>query len=276
MPAYRIGSAQGDVVSSTYLKKSIAAILAMAALGHSLEAGATGNNNSTTNELDPIVVPFVPNPYDVGFGGGFDYGIYDGPYDSGGGGDDGGGGEESICPALRMDKPDGCDGYQNLFGADWGRHLYPSGSGLGRLMSLLYPEGSVWLGPPDNLQQRPWNMIYDALWRHTEQLAIINNASGPANEALIDSVRAACDEQARLTSTTFDFSDGTCYSALTRLIAEYDGSADRSRNFWLGLPFPDFVIDYAAPENSLRIKHNALNVQGRCNIWHQRMAQHGC
>lgn len=276
MPALGSEPHKGDLVSSTYLKKSIAAILAMAALGHSLEAGATGNNNSSTNELDPVVVPFVPNPYDVGIGGGFDYGVYDGPYDSGSGSDGGGGEEGSACPALIIQKPPGCDGYQHLFGADWGRNLYPSGSGLGRLMALLYPEGSVLFGTPDHLQQRSWNMIYDALWRHTEQLAVINNASGPANEALIDSVRAACDEQARLTNTTFDFSDGTCYTALTRVIAEYDGSADRQRNFWLGLPFPDFVIDYAAPENSLRIKHNALNLQARCNVWHKEMVANGC
>jgi hypothetical protein len=39
-------------VSSTYLKKSIATLLSFAALGLSMQAGAFGNNNSSTGPND--------------------------------------------------------------------------------------------------------------------------------------------------------------------------------------------------------------------------------
>ena len=130
-------------MSGAYLKKSIAAILSFAALGLSMQAGAIGNNNSSTgrNDLDPETIygwrlsTDGTSPYDAAGGYvGIDYSIYDGDHgggDEGCGGGCGGGGEEAaICPNLRMSKPESCDSYKDLFGAEWGRNMFPSNSGL--------------------------------------------------------------------------------------------------------------------------------------------------
>ena len=264
-------------MSSTYLKKSIATILSFAALGLSMQAGAAGGNNST---FDPIgVVGSGPD-----YGSPFNDPAFDDPYnydgDHGGGnegcdGGCGGGGESASCPDLRMRKPTGCEGYLHLFGAEWGRSLYPSSSGLGKLLSLLNPgAGSLFSPAPYNLQSQPWNMIHDALTRHTQLVTVQTTPPGVANEGLIESVITACALEQQLTGITMTV--GGCYEPLRALIAEYNGTANADRNFWEDTGLPYFVIDFFAPDNSLRIKFDAVNTQSKCNVWHQEMTVHGC
>ena len=272
-------------MSSTYLKKSIATILSFAALGLSMEAGALGGNNSSTGPdvLDPETVyawmlsTDGTSAYDVGGGYvGIDYSVYDadlGGGDEGCGGGCGGGGEEpAICPSLRLDKPTGCDSYQHLFGAEWGRSMFPSNSGLGMLLSLLNPGGGTLFSPPYNLQDRPWNMIHDALYRHTDRIADLTTFSSDANGELIDRVLESCDRQAQLTGDA-----AACYGALRVLVSEYDGTSDATRTRLENIGFfPDFVVNFIAPENSLGIKHRTMNAQAQCNVWHQEMISNGC
>ena len=271
-------------MSNTYLKKSIAAILSFAALGLSMQAGATGNNNSSTgrNDLDPETIygwrlsTDGTSPYDAA--GGYvsiDHSIYDGDHwwDEGCGGACGGGDEEpAICPVLRMEKPDGCDDYQHLFGAEWGRSMFPSNSGLGMLLNLLNPGAGTLFSPPYNLQDRPWNMIHDALYRHTDRIAVTTTFSSDANGELIDRVLESCDRQAQLTSDA-----AACYGALRVLVSESNGTSDAARTRLQNIGFfPDFVVNFVAPENSLGIKYRTMNTQAKCNTWHQRMVSDGC
>lgn len=271
-------------MSSTYLKKSIATILSFAALGLSMQAGAIGHNNSSTGpgDLDTQTIyawrlsTDGTSPYDVA--GGYvsiDHSIYDGDHwwDEGCGGGCGGGDEEAaICPVLRMEKPDGCDDYQHLFGAEWGRSKFPSNSGLGLLLNLLLPGGATLFSPPENLQPQPWNMIHDALYRHTDRIAVPTTFSSEANGELIDRLLESCDRQAQLTGDA-----AACYGALRVLVSESNGTSDAARTRLQNIGFfPDFVVNFVAPENSLGIKYRAMGAQFQCNNWHQRMVSHDC
>jgi hypothetical protein len=271
-------------VSSTYLKKSIATIVSFAALGLSMEAGAIGHNNSSTGpgDLDTETIyawrlsTDGTSPYDVA--GGYvsiDHSIYDGDHwwDEGCGGACGGGGEEGAsCPALRAEKPTGCDGYQHLFGAEWGRSKFPSNSGLGLLLNLLLPGGATLFSPPYNLQPQPWNMIHDALYRHTDRIAVTTTFSSDANGELIDRVLESCDRQAQLTGDA-----AACYGALRVLVSESNGTSDAARTRLENIGYlPNFVVNFLAPENSLGIKYRTMNDQAVCNAWHQVMVSHDC
>lgn len=277
---------QGAFVSSTYLKKSIATLISFAALGLSMEAGAIGSNNSSTglpDDLDTIHVRYEA-PYD--YGNPFDDPAFSDPYnyegdhaggnDEGCGGGCGGGAEENAsCPNLRMQKPDSCDGYQHLFGAAWGRGLYPANSGLSELLSLLNPgQPALFSSVPYQLQTKPWNMIYDALERHTDQLSVLTNSHEAAHEELLAAVVTACALEQRLTGVSLV--NNGCYAPLRRLIAEQNGAADTDRNFWEDTALPYFVIDFFAPDNSLRIKYETMTAQNICNIWHQEMINNAC
>ena len=269
-------------MSSTYLKKSIATILAFAALGLSMEVGANNNSSTGPNVLDTETVygwrlsTDGTSPYDADGGYvGIDYSIYDGDHwsDEGCGGGCGGGGEEPAqCPNLRIEKPPGCDGYQHLFGAEWGRSMFPSNSGLGLLLNLLNPGGGTLFGPPSHLQPVPWNMIHDALYRHTDIIAVDATVSNPAHGELIDRVLESCERQVQLSG------DGAaCYGALRVLVSENNGTSDANRTRLNNVGFwPDFFVNWIAPENSLRLKFEAVNEQKSCNIWHQEMIAYGC
>lgn len=255
-----------------YLRKSIVAIVAMMAAGHSISTAANGNNNSSGTELDPIVV-YVPSdpggPIGIGNEGGWDVGDGGGDDSSGGGGDDssgGGGDEPQSCPILRALKPDNCDGFQNVYATAWGRDKIPSGSGLGKVYSLL---GSGFT----SLSPQSWNIINDALTLHTNTIAGVTADSRLANEALISSVRVACQNNS---TGPIGWGIGTCYGALRQLIAEYDGSADKTRNFWEGLDIPGLIVNWVAPDNSLRIRFQTMQSAVKCNNWHKDMVRNGC
>ena len=143
---------------------------------------------------------------------------------------------------------------------------------LGLLLNLLNPGGGTLFSAPYNLHPQPWNMIHDALYRHTDRIAVLTTFSSEANGELIDRLLESCDRQAQLTGDA-----AACYGALRVLVSESNGTSDaaRTRLQYIGF-FPDFVVNFVAPENSLGIKYRTMNTQAKCNIWHQEMISNDC
>jgi hypothetical protein len=269
---------------SAYLKKSVAAIVMAMSLGHAVDTLA----NSSTGpeyELDPIHVFAWDNPYDVA-NDAFDWTIAD--YnawdvgmsdDLGGGGGGGGGGEDpsptpTPCELLQRNKPANCPNpipYPN--GYAYGRDQYPGGSGIPRLIYWIDFVGAV--------DPTAREFARRALSHHTIDLTQPFVTMDTANERLLLSVQTACHLQQAADRANFSLVGPTqmelnCLEVLERLQAEAGDPGFRGYFYqWLDregihlddLGIPETVIDWFAPNNSLRIRYNTITADATCSKW---------
>jgi hypothetical protein len=272
-------------VSNSYLKKSIAAIIAFGAFGMSMQAGAIGGNNSTTNEFDEQHISGWLNPYDVASGA-FDWtindynawevGVSDPEASLNGGGGESNPEDSSSCAELLLNKPSSCPNPIAMpSGASYARESFPAGSGLARLnyLSTNLPGASA----------RAQSTVTSALTYHT---ALIANRTYPfeyINQGLITSVAQACDEQHADDAYARAFggismtdAERRCLQTLELLGRETGNSSFISWFLqWIGqngidsedLGIPDTIRYVLAPENSLEIKYNITTANATCSAW---------
>lgn len=136
---------------STYLKKSIAVVVAAMSLG--LASDAFAGNNSSTNELETIHIVGWDNPFDVA-NDAFDwtiddYNVWDVGVsyndDSGGGGDDDSSPQTNAsCAQLRAAKPQNCPNPIPFpAGYGYGDGQYASASGIPKVLYWINHLGGV-------------------------------------------------------------------------------------------------------------------------------------
>lgn len=263
---------------STYLKKTIAAIVMTMALGHAADAVAGGD--SSTNTLDTIHVIGWSNPYDVA-GDAFEWTIDDyAAWETGIANEGGGGGDgeytsppvESPCDELKDRKPLNCPNpipYPTGYG--YGRDFYPAGSGIPR---LLY-----WIEHVTGVNASARDVATRGLALHTIDLTQQFVSLDRANERLLLAVQDACRRQNLADDHTFTAMtamEQNCLDVLERLQAEAGDSGFRGYFFqWLDregihlddLGIPETMIDWAAPSNSLRIRQQRVNADAVCAQW---------
>ena len=222
--------------------------------------------------LEPVTVTAPPSAgWSGGWGGssggdgsgGRGGGDYDSdPCASGGGGCETGGAD--VCLWLLQNMPASCDGPRDVSGSHWGTDLqptiYPLMSGLSRLINDTYVthDAAAKLG--------------NALARHTADLASQVVPSQDVHKNFLLDVQDAC----RLHESQTGGSAGGCWATLARLAGEYDGSTDEVRAFLNNFDLWPVVVNAFAPDNSLRLKQEAIRSQVQCNIFHAQVQENGC
>ena len=264
---------------STYLKKSIAAIIAAMALGHGINAYA--NNSSTgPDTMDTIFVFGWDNPYDVA-NDAFNWTIDDyNAWDVGISNESGSGGTGSYdpppiaseCDKIKQRKPMNCPNpipYPSGYG--YGRDFYPSGSGIPRLLYWIEHVPAVDPGARD--------VARSGLALHTFDLTQQFVTRDRANERLLLAVQDACRRQNLADDHTFtavSAMEANCLEVLTRLQAEAGDPGFRGYFFdWLqregihldDLGIPETLLDWMAPSNSLRLRQEHASADAVCSQW---------
>ncbi len=75
-----------------------------------------------------------------------------------------------------------------------------------------------------------------------------------------------------------------CLGTLNRLSGEAGLSFGAFYLNWLHtlginlaeLKIPQTLINWVAPENSLRVKYELIDAQLKCNAWHREVTRNGC
>jgi hypothetical protein len=189
-----------------------------------------------------------------------------------------------YCNTLMLKKPAGCLGQGQIQGAPFGTHQYHPGSGLA---AAIYNTTNMAFSP----QAR--TLISNALATHTASLARGTIPIETANANLLDGMRLACSYQAAhdqlnppLTPWVGGISPAmrACLGTLNRLSGEAGLSFGAFYLNWLHtlginlaeLKIPQTLINWVAPENSLRVKYELIDAQLKCNAWHREVTRNGC
>lgn len=213
-----------------------------------------------------------------------------GPPPAGGGGGlplPGGGGEggsSATCAALRLAKPTPCDGPEILAGPTFGQGQYHPGSGLA---AAIYNLNYSVLAPGTR------TAISNALAVHTSTLATGTVPYDLANANLLADIKYACSYQRAydelhppLTPWTGGISPAlrTCMGMMSRISGENGLTFGAFYLDWLNtlgvsladLDVPQTLVNWLAPENSLRVKTDLMHVKLKCNVWYREMLRNGC
>jgi hypothetical protein len=143
------------------------------------------------------------------------------------------------------------------------------------------------------LAPRTRTLISNALSEHTASLARGTISYQIANANLLEGVRLACSSQAAhdklnppLTPWVGGVSPGmrACLGTLSRLSGEAGLSFGKFYLDWLhriginlaDLKIPQTLINWVAPENSLRVKQEIIYGQLKCNAWYREVIKNGC
>lgn len=274
---------------STYLKKSITAIIAAMALGHGIDAYA--NNSSTGPQtMDTIFVFGWDNPYDVA-NDAFNWTIADyNAWDVGvsNEGNGGGGGTppatEKPCDHLRAEKPANCPNPIPFpHGYSYGFGQYAGGSGIPKLI--------WWIDHEDGVDQSARQIARNGLAYHTDAIANIFISLTQANQSLILAVQAACHQQHIIDSENpmivapVSWAEQRCLDVLERVQAESGDAGFRGYFYeWLNregihlddLGIPETVIDLLSPSNSLNTKYNMVSADAKCSKWWNDVQANQC
>lgn len=263
---------------STYLKKTIAAIVMTMALGHAADAVAGGD--SSTNTLDTIHVIGWSNPYDVASDA-FEWTLDDyaawetgiaNESSSGGSGEDTPPPTSSPCDFLKIHKPENCPNpipYPS--GYSYGRDAYRSGTGIPRLLYWIEHVAGVNPGARD--------VARNGLSLHTFDLTQQFVSVDRANERLLLSVQDACRRQNLADDHTFTATttiEANCLDVLALLQSEAGNPGFTEFFFgWLqreGIHLDDILIpesmtDWMAGSNSLDIRQQRVSADAKCAQW---------
>lgn len=212
-----------------------------------------------------------------------------GNWDGGDGGEWGsgpGGATGPSCNTLLMTKPLNCSGAQDLTSAIWGDGSYPIGSGLSAaIYNLTHNTAGM---APSTL-----SMLSVVLSRHTSDLGRLTVPHDLANETLIQGLASACENQYMIDASRtnmqgqpFTNSDAirACFGTLSRVIGEARGDFSSFFTSYIqrlgvnleDIGVPRVLINWAAPDNSLRIKAESVEAGARCNAWFQEAQANGC
>lgn len=210
------------------------------------------------------------------------------PPGSGGGlpfpGGVGEGGNPAVCNSLLMNKPSPCAGPEILAGPTFGQGQYHPGSGLAAAINNL--SNSV-LAPGTR------TAISNALAVHTSSLATGTVPTGLANSNLLADIKFACSYQKAydelhppLTPWTGGISPAlrTCLGMMSRISGENGLTFGAFYLDWLNtigvsladLNVPQTLINWFAPENSLRVKSELILPKLKCNAWYKEILRNGC
>lgn len=196
----------------------------------------------------------------------------------------GGGSSDVYCASLRLNKPLGCAGPEEIAGAAFGEESYHPGSGLA---AAIYNTRSTVLAP----QAR--TLISNALSTHTAALATGIVPEKTAHTNFLNEMKFACSAQSAydglhpsLTPWVGGISPAmkACVGTLNRLSGELGQSFGAFYADWLNtlgieladLNVPQTIINWLSPENSLAKKTDIIHNQFRCNAWYQGMSKNGC
>lgn len=189
-----------------------------------------------------------------------------------------------YCNILMFNKPENCLGEDPILGAPFGANRYHPGSGLA---AAIFNSTNRALSP----QTR--TLISNALSAHTAALARGTIPVQTANTNLLEGMRFACSAQAAydelnppLTPWVGGISPAmrACLGMLSRLSGESGLSFGAFYLDWLhtlginlaDLNVPQTLINWLAPENSLRVKYELIKGQVKCNAWYKEVIRNGC
>lgn len=193
-------------------------------------------------------------------------------------------GGNAACPLLMLQKPDPCLGPQILAGATFGQGQYHPGSGLAAAITNI---SNAVLAPLTR------TLISNALAVHTASLATGTVPYQTANTNLLNDIKFACSAQRAydelhppLTPWTGGISPAlrACLGMMSRISGESGLSFGSFFIDWLNtigvsladLNVPQTLINWFAPENSLRVKNDLLFQGLRCNAWYREVLRNGC
>lgn len=279
-------------MSNSYLKKTIATIVAFAALGSSLQAEAAyASNGSTGDVIDEIIVEAWDNPYDV-VNDAFDWTIEDyerwdvglpDPDNNGASG----GGDGLKCAQLLIDKPQNCPSPVAFpSGPDFGRDQFAGGSGIAK--SLYYARDFSHAAPEARA------IVLDALDLHTRWIAQQTTDLDFINQGLVMSIAEACSAQHSydrqnnapiVTVNNLTYGEDKCLEVLEVMVAELqDTGFVRWFNRWLNQNYID-TNDFGVPntvnnvinsESSFTVKYNLVTATAVCASWWAQVQAQQC
>ena len=197
-----------------------------------------------------------------------------------------GGATGPSCNDLLMIKPLNCSGPKDLSNATWGDGSYPVGSGLSAAIYNLV-HNSAGMAPSTV------SMLSIVLSRHTSDLGKLTVPHDQANEMLVQGLASACENQFMIDSARTNMqgqpltnSDAirACFGTLSRVIGEARGDFTGFFTTYIhrlgvrleDLGVPRVLINWAAPDNSLRLKAESVEAGARCNAWFQEAQANGC
>jgi len=189
-----------------------------------------------------------------------------------------------YCNNLMLKKPESCLGEDAIVGAPFGTGRYHPGSGLA---------AAIFNSTNSTLALQTRTLISNALSAHTASLARGTIPFQTANTNLLEAMRLACSSQAAhdernppLTPWVGGISPAmrACLGMLSRLSGEAGLSFGAFYLDWLhtlginlaDLKVPQTLINWLAPENSLRVKYELINGQVKCNAWYKEVVRNGC
>lgn len=189
-----------------------------------------------------------------------------------------------YCDSLMLQKPESCLGQEQIVGAPFGRERYHPGSGLA---AAIHNTTNRALAP------RTRRLIANALSAHTAALERGTIPLVTANANLLEGMRLACSSQAAhdqlnppLTPWVGRISPAmrACLGTLSRLSGEAGLSFGAFYLDWLhtlgismaDLKVPQTLINWVAPENSLRVKYELISGHVKCNAWYREVIKNGC
>jgi len=178
---------------------------------------------------------------------------------------------ESVCQYLRDIKPGNCPNpIPAPMGADFGVGSYAGGSGLPKLIFLKNSQKVM----PDERQK-----LEVALFMHTSGAAAAWKPADENNRQLLVEVAQACEQMAAIPAFMGGIRNAAvdCQDALGSLTREAGGRSFAStftqwldlNRFDIGLgPLSlDTAVSALSPENSLSIKHEKAQSEGKCATW---------
>lgn len=185
-----------------------------------------------------------------------------------------------------MSKPANCTGPQDITSPTWGEGTYAIGSGL--VAAIYNVQNNSARMDPSTLA-----MLRSALSRHTTDLAGLTLSSDQVEGALIQGISDACESQYRIDSAHTNMQGQpltntdairACFGTLSRIVGEANGDFGSFFTNYIqrlgvsleDLKIPGVLINWASPDNSIRLKRESVEAAAQCNIWHQEVEQNGC
>ena len=128
--------------------------------------------------------------------------------------------------------------------------------------------------------------LASALNRHTAAIASQTTPVNVANRVLLQDIALVCDYQDTFDGYTNQSAAWkACWNMYRRIFDEGTANgdisdvviSDASKYGWaLSDFFPQTVINWFTPENSLRVKFDAIETQMKCNIWYAEVQNNAC